>query len=423
MVYQQKIQFCFEDEIGSKGISKAEFENKQKIFAEYIAELQVESLNLLDFSNINETLENTQKIVDRIKDKAKTLYVLGTGGASLTGQTICGLFERSEKSRKIVFVDNVDPVSMDFILNDFKPKTSHILIISKSGGTIETVALTSFFLKAYLEEYSKDVIKSHFTAITETGKENTIKDIADYFKIPCFQHEYVGGRFSIFSSIGLVPALFVGLDVNQFIKGAKDVLDNFYTHKAISAPAEGAILNACFTDKNISSTILMPYIERLKNFTVWYCQIWAESLGKTEKAITPVRSLGTIDQHSQLQLYLEGKKDKLFNILINNKPNREFDNLDFVLELEEIKFLKDKTMADIMNAAAYSTIETLKLNGLPTRYFEIDGLDEESLGAISMHFILETILMAKYLGINAFDQPAVEQGKKIAIKMLKENRI
>lgn len=421
MVYQQKIQFCFEEEIGTKGISKDKFDNKADLFNKFITELETENLNLLNFDNISETLATTQNIVDRInQQRAETLYLLGTGGASLTGQTICGLFERSEKSRKVVFVDNVDPVSMDFILSDFDAENSHILIISKSGGTIETVALTSFFLKAYLKVISKEEIKNHFTTITETENANTIRNITNYFEIPCFQHELVGGRFSIFSSIGLTPALFVGLNINKFIDGAKNVLKEFYNKKIGSSPAQGAVLNACFTDKNLSSTILMPYIERLKNFTVWYCQIWAESLGKTEKAITPVRSLGTIDQHSQLQLYLDGKKDKLFNILINNKPNREFDNLNFGMELEQISFLQNKTMADVMNAAAYSTIETLKLNGLPVRYFEIDGLDEESLGAISMHFILETILMAKYLNINAFDQPAVEQGKKIAIEMLKK---
>jgi glucose-6-phosphate isomerase len=419
MFFEQKIDFCFEEVIGKSGIKRSDFLGKFEKFEKYSNNIANSNLELYDFSNLSKKVANTKKICDNIKNNFKKLYVLGTGGASLTGQTICGLLEKRRKARRIIFVDNVDPISITRIIKEIDFENSHILVISKSGGTIETVAQLLLFIQVFEEKFGKDNIKKHFTAITETTKKNVIKNICDNYKIKTHQHENVGGRFSIFSSIALVPAYFAGLDIEKFLIGASNYFDNFKNDTSKNNAFLGAILNSCFTEKNIATTVLMPYIERLKNFTVWYCQIWAESLGKTDKAITPIRALGTIDQHSQQQLFLQGKKDKIYTIIIN-KSDKEFTKFSLAKKFPEIAFLENKNMQDIMNIAGFSTAETLKQNNLPVRVIETNNLDEEVLGALAMHFILETTLMAEYLKINAYDQPAVEQGKKIAIKMLQK---
>jgi len=414
MIYQQKLTNCFKEIIGSQGIDKAVFEKTRKEFAKFFIKLKEQNLNLFNFSDVNNKLKAVDLIIKTMPININKLYVLGTGGASLTGQTICGIGDNENSQKKVYFIDNVDPKTINKITTGFDYKNSMVLVISKSGGTIETVAQFILFLKLYLKKLPKNKIRNHFRIISETRSENTIKKLADEFNINIFQHEDVGGRFSIFSTIALVPAKFMGLDIKKFLKGAKNIYEKSY-----SQAIEGAALNACFTEKNLSNSVLMPYAECLKNFTVWWCQIWAESLGKTDKAITPIRSLGTIDQHSQLQLYLEGKKDKLFTIIVN-KENVKSETLTLdKITFEGIDFLKNKKMQNIMQAAAYSTIETIASNKLPVRSIEIEKMNEETLGALAIHFILETVLMAKYLKINAYDQPAVEQGKKIAIKMLK----
>lgn len=413
MIYQQKLENCFDSKIGKQGIAKNSLEKTRKEFAKLFIKLKGQKLHLFDFSNINQKVKSVDAILKTIPKNINKLYVLGTGGASLTGQTICGIGDNENAKRKVYFIDNVDPKTLNNITENFDYKNSLILVISKSGGTIETVAQFILFLKLYSKKIPKNKINDHFRVISELRSENTIKKLADEFGIKISQHEDVGGRFSIFSSIALLPAAFMGLNIKKFLEGAK----NIYT-KNYNQAIEGAALNACFTEKNLSNSVLMPYVECLKNFTVWWCQIWAESLGKTEKAITPIRSLGTIDQHSQLQLYLEGKKDKLFTIIIN-RENIKSETLGLEkINFKEINFLKNKKMEDIMQVAALSTIETIAANKLPVRAIEIKKINEETLGALSMHFILETVLMAKYLQINAYDQPAVEQGKKIAIKML-----
>lgn len=418
MIYQQKLTDCFEAKIGKNGINLAEFKKHKLIIEGFLKEIKSENLELFNFSKAAQTLKNVENIIKTIPKNIKKLYVLGTGGASLTGQTICGIGDNENSDKKVYFIDNVDPKTINKITANFDYKNSLILVISKSGGTIETVAQFILFLKLYSNKISKDKIKNHFKVISEIHKENTIKKLADEFNIQMFQHENVGGRFSIFSSIALVPAKFMGLDIKNFLSGAKNIFE-----KNFNQAIEGAALNACFTEKNLSNSVLMPYVECLKNFTIWWCQIWAESLGKTDKAITPIRSLGTIDQHSQLQLYLSGKKDKLFTIIINNENIKSSKELKIAkVKFPEIDFLSNKKMQHIMQAAAHSTAETIALNKLPVRTISIEKLDEETLGALAMHFILETVLMAKYLKIDAYDQPAVEQGKKIAIKMLKGNK-
>jgi glucose-6-phosphate isomerase len=421
MSFKQHIDKCLDSTIGANGISVSDIEKYEKIIASNIDKLAASKFKLFDFSDIEAKVLEIENLVKNLLVNNKHLYILGTGGATLCGQTICGLCDNEILKSKITFVDNIDPKSFEFIKNNINPSESVILVNSKSGGTLETITQFAFFAEIYEETIGEDKIKDHFLVVTDADSENNIiGNIANKLSIKIIPHEKVGGRFSIFSAVGLIPASFVGLDIKSFLNGAKSELEKTFIAKKSYAVTGAAIHNAFVDIKKINATVMMPYIDRLKNYTTWYAQIWSESLGKNDIATTPIRSLGTLDQHSQLQLYLGGKKDKFFNVMYVKDAKNDFKiKLNHYFSDENLDYINNKTFSQVMNSAALATIETLAKNKSPVRVFEIDVLDEFTHGAICMHSILETVLQGLAWELNPFDQPAVEQGKHLTIKMLK----
>lgn len=421
MAFKQILINVWQEKIGNNGISKTSLETAEKLIVKEIDQIKAEKRKLFDFSDIDSKTKEIEKIVSELQKDFEYIYVLGTGGATLCGQTICGLQYQDLIKNKVHFVDNIDPKSFEFIKNNINYDKSLILVISKSGGTLETISQFAFFINIFEEKLGKNDLAKHFLVITDTDIENNkIRNIAEKLKIRVESHEKVGGRFSIFSSVSLIPAVFIGLNIKEILRGAAEEIRKTFEEKS-STSITGAALNyLMIEDRKIPNTVMMPYIDRLKNFTTWWAQIWAESLGKNDKASTPIRSLGTLDQHSQLQLYLDGKKDKFFNVMYIRERGDELKiNLNPVFKEQNLDFINNKTFANIINAAAFATIETLAKNKSPVRTFEIDKLDEFTMGAICMNFILETVLLAGVWKINAFDQPAVEQGKKLTVDLLK----
>jgi glucose-6-phosphate isomerase len=213
---------------------------------------------------------------------------------------------------------------------------------------------------------------------------------------------------------GLLPALIAGLDAYQIRDGAmsvlKPILDDGDAKEC--APAQGAVINiALAQERAINTTVLMPYLDRLVSFGLWHRQLWAESLGKDGYGTTPANALGTVDQHSQLQLYLDGPRDKFFTLLFADRANTGGLVPADLADDPELAFIAGKRMGDLMAAEQQATGETLINHNCPTRIMTIETIDEHSLGALMMHFMLETIIAADLLGVNAFDQPAVEEGK------------
>jgi glucose-6-phosphate isomerase len=182
---------------------------------------------------------------------------------------------------------------------------------------------------------------------------------------------------------------------------------------ADSAPCVGAALSIALQQaQGLNISVLMPYVDRLAYFGMWYRQLWAESLGKGGKGTTPIRAMGTVDQHSQVQLYLDGPADKMFSVMIADTAGAGGRVIaDKIGHEKELAYLGNRTMGDLLQAEAHATAATLARNGKPVRIFRIPELDEQSMGALLMHFMLETIVAADLLGVDAFDQPAVEQGK------------
>jgi glucose-6-phosphate isomerase len=267
-------------------------------------------------------------------------------------------------------------------------------------------------------------IGASFLGISEpaAGKRNGLRELLKPDGVPMLDHDpNVGGRYSVLTNVGLLPAAVAGLDIAAVRAGAAAALAPVLAGRP---PAEvpacvGAALAAALAQtRGKGIAVLMAYADRLERMTRWYVQLWAESLGKDGKGTTPIGALGPVDQHSQLQLYIGGPRDKLFTVVTVGAAGRG-PRMDAKLAaLAGEPDFAGKTMGDLIAAQGRATAETLVKNGCPVRTIHLERLDEARLGELLMHFMLETIVAAHLLGVDPFDQPAVEEGKVLAKKYL-----
>lgn len=363
------------------------------------------------------------------RDSFAHILVVGTGGSSLGGQTLVALKENTylpgrKTAPRLHFLDNVDPHTMDTLLASIDLREAGVLVISKSGGTAEIMAQTLVLLSAFSDKLGEASIAERFLAITEP-QENPLRRLAKRYGIRTLEHDpKVGGRFSVLSLVGLIPAVAAGLDVRALRQGAAEVLDALLASEQNptgSAPAIGAALHYALMQEGRSIAVLMPYCDRLSYFGMWFRQLWAESLGKDGQGSTPVRALGTVDQHSQLQLYLDGPKDKFFTLILPETAGQG-PRIDGALVREEsLAYIRDQHIGDVMAAYQHGTTQSLLKNACPVRILRLQEIDERALGALLMHFMLETVLTAHLMGVNAFDQPAVEDAKIFARDYLSQH--
>lgn len=342
-------------------------------------------------------------------NSAKKVLVLGVGGSSLGGKTLTAL----KAQEKVEFLESIDPTTIHNTLSKIDYKNTFFLVISKSGETIETICQTLIILDKLRSTKIKNFAKQ-FLFVTQSH-DNSIAKIAIEIGAEIANHpEKIGGRYSCFSIVGMLPALLCGIDAKKIRNGAKKIINDFLENDRLS---ESCASQLWLYDQGFTNNVIMPYIDALKNFTDWYRQLWAESLGKSGFGSTPINSMGTVDQHSQLQLYLEGPRDKFFTfVTLKNHPH------DFLIkDLKSCPTLfGGKKLSDIVTVEQSTTIEILRQKKLPIRLFEIKKLDEEVLGGLMMQCFLETILISYTKKINPFDQPAVELRKDLAKKILKQ---
>lgn len=365
------------------------------------------------FQHIRETVITSELIatVNHLKQFSDVI-ILGTGGSSLGGQTLCDLSDSSDC--RLHFHDNIDPHTFTGLFQKLDLKNTAVLAISKSGSTAETLMQLLFCLQQFKDESLP--IPHHFRVITEpkiSTKENPMRMLAESLGIECLDHHTgIGGRFAVFSNVGLLPALLVGLDAEKILEGARLVMESIFVEGRVSSFVEDVCLIYNLMEKGITQSIMFPYVDRLRNFSFWYRQLWAESLGKNGKGTTPVASFGTVDQHSQLQLYLDGPKDKFFTVVtLENLSSDQLGNHPIKETLDCLSLYRGKSLGDVLCAEQKATIDTLKNNGCPVRHIELTEINEQSLGALMMRFILETLAMSKLLNVDPFSQPAVEEGK------------
>ena len=378
-------------------------------------QLKEGKLELLQLPDLYEDLETLEPVAEHFIENFNDVIVLGTGGSSLGGKAIHQLADSPNMNGpNLYFIDSVDPRTFNSLLNKITPEKTGFIVISKSGQTAETITQFLLCLDIYRIKLNQYIIPNHFLIITEYTN-NPLRRLANNWKLKIANHNQdIGGRYSALSIVGLFPALVAGIDAYAIREGAKNLLVQLKNAESPEhfPPAMGALFNTALNiELGINSTVLMPYLDQLDLFSSWFQQLWAESLGKQGFGTTPIRALGTVDQHSQLQLYLDGPKDKIFTLILSQLKNQGGLISNDYSQDPELKFIAGKRMGDLMDAQQEATAKTLINRGCPTRLIRIKTLDEKTLGALLMHFMLETVLTASILNLNAFDQPAVEESK------------
>jgi glucose-6-phosphate isomerase len=432
MLYTHDISGCRAAVIGDRGLTDTALEPVVARTAgglEALRDAQASgALPLLRLPGRRDDLGPLERLAEAWRTRFETVVILGTGGSSLGGQALYALadygFGPATGAPKLVFMDNIDPDGFTALTGAFDLAKTGIIVISKSGGTAETLTQAMTLLPKQARVVGDKAMAVHALAITEPG-DNPLRRLAARWDLPVLDHDPgVGGRYSALSLVGLLPALIAGLDATAIREGAESVLDNALgaSSPADVPPAVGAALNlALLRDNGVSATVMLPYLDRLRRFAAWHGQLWAESLGKGGAGTTPVDALGTVDQHSQLQLWLDGPPDKLFTVLTGPYAGTGARiDADLATSLG-IDYLAGRTMGDLMGAEQQATIDTLIANKRPTRVMAFDRLDAATLGALMMHFMLETMLAAHLFEVDAFDQPAVEHGKVLARQYLRES--
>jgi glucose-6-phosphate isomerase len=370
-------------------------------------------------------------VAKRLANGATDIVLLGTGGSSLGGQTLAQLADHAvpgagalRSAPRLHFMDNLDPATFGTLLERLPLATTRFVAISKSGGTGETLMQTIAVLTALQQAGLAARLPELVLGLSEPvkgNKRNGLRELLTRHNIPLLDHDPgVGGRFSVLTNVGLLPAAVAGLDIAAIREGAAAALASVLNKAApADVPAAvGAALAVALAERGKTISVLMAYADRLERFTRWYVQLWAESLGKDGKGTTPLAALGPVDQHSQLQLFIAGPRDKLFTIITVDCAGRGPRMDPALATLAGEPTFGNKAIGDLVAAQGRATAETLAKNGCPVRTIHLARLDERALGALLMHFMLETIIAARLLGVDAFDQPAVEEGKVLAKQYL-----
>jgi glucose-6-phosphate isomerase len=366
---------------------------------------------------------------DKLRDGATDVVFLGTGGSSLGGQALAQLKDyavpglgRFAAEPRVHFLDNLDPLTFGRLLETLPLETSRFVAISKSGGTgetlMQTIAVLSALDRAGLRPRAGELLLG--VSEPERGeKANGLRRLLEPEGVRFLDHHTgIGGRYSVLTNVGLLPAAVLGLDLAAIRRGAADALAPLREENSDAAAALGAAVNVAAAMEGKVICVLMAYADRLERLTRWWVQLWAESLGKDGKGLQPVGAIGPVDQHSQLQLYLGGPDDKLFTVMTTGVAGQGPAMDAALAERAGEPGFAGKRVGDLVAAQGRATADTLARNGRPTRRLHVERLDERAMGELLMHFMLETILTGYALGVDPFDQPAVEEGKVLAKRYL-----
>lgn len=444
VLFEQRIEGCFKGAIGDGGLDEGGFarviETARGAFDKLKGLRADGGLGLLGVGDtIGAVSAEVNEAYARLAQGAGKVVFFGTGGSGLGGQTLAqfggwsipGVSAlgdeggRSESRPKTRFYDNLDPFTMEAALGRMDLERTRFVVTSKSGGTPETLSQALAAIGAVRKAGLEAKIPELFLGITEprkAGSTNGLRDLLESFGVTCLDHHTgIGGRFAVLTNVGLLPGRTRGADPARVLAGAKAVIDQLEQSADGSdfAPLVAAALAVELANqRGIKVQVMMPYADRLGRLGDWYVQLWAESLGKDGKGTTPLGCLGPLDQHSQLQLFMDGPKEHYLTF-VRQPMAGAGPRIDAELAKRAgIDVLADKTIGDLVGAQSHAVPQALMQAGRPVRIFELPGLDEEVMGALLMHFMLETILAGWLFGVDPFDQPAVELGKVLTRQRL-----
>jgi len=358
------------------------------------------TLNVLsDKYEFNFKIKNLKKF-----KKYKTIAIIGMGGSILGAEAIYSFLKKKIK-KKVYFFNNIKTKKNKIFKKKKNLNKVLFLIISKSGNTIET--LSNFSTLNIIKKNAKNLI------IISEKKNNLLYLISKKYNLFYIEHKsYIGGRYSVLSEVGMLPAYFMGVNIFKI----RSKIKIFLTSKKIFLKDSALKLANLLNSKKFNNLIFLNYSPEIEKFLYWSQQLIAESLGKKGKGFLPVISSAPKDHHSLLQLYLDGPRDKIFNIFSLDDTTKE--KVVFKKDIDSKSFLNKKNLNFIKNAQKRALIASLKKNKIPFREFKINKVNEEVIGELFSYFVLETVIVGKLIKINPFDQPAVEQVKTYTKKFL-----
>lgn len=390
-----------------KNISKKSVKKLSKDFKKIIKKIKENTEN--SNNNLN-VLSDDYKFNFKIKDlkkfnKFNSLAIVGMGGSILGSEAIYK-FLREKIKKKVYFFNDINTQKISKFKKEVNINKTVFLIISKSGNTVET--LSNLFSLKILGKSKKNII------IIAEKKDNVLYSLSRKLNLFYIEHkDYIGGRYSVLSEVGIIPAYLMGLNINKLRKNSKKYLLSKNTKFLQDSTTKLANI---LLQKKITNLVFLNYCPELEKFLFWCQQLIAESLGKNRKGFFPVISNVPKDHHSLLQLYLDGPRDKLFHIFSSETKLKE--KINTKKYTNQINYLHNKSLNKIKIAQKNALIKSFKKYKIPFREFKINRFDEETLGELFSYYVLETAIVGKLIGIDPFDQPAVEQVKIYTKKLL-----
>jgi len=370
---------------------------------------------------------DTLPMVDEVKkselyldSNIENIVVIGIGGSSLGIKAIMQMLP-NQTTKPIYFLENSDPVNISQIFSKLKKSNTAFIVISKSGGTIETISIFKTALDYFkIDLESTDAKK--IVAITDSG--SSLSKFADEYKIAQYNIPFnVGGRFSVLSAVGIVPLVLAGFNATAILNGASEFLESFFARKE-----DHILRKALYYTQNADRqmiNVVFSYASNMENLSKWYVQLWGESLGKITKTgkkvgLTPIGLIGSTDQHSFLQLIMEGPRDKTVTFINVENFENDLKIADISLKhIEKTDFINGNSFNNLINSQCDATKESLVQSGISVDSITYDKVDEENIGSTIIYYELLTSISGVMLDINTYNQPGVELGKTILEKKFK----
>jgi glucose-6-phosphate isomerase len=404
------------------GLQSGELDEIQSRLQEAVDELLGRPPGFMRLPKTGEYTEASVRLAEEIRGSGATDFIhVGIGGSALGPMALHNALNHpyhnvlpDRRGPRIHFAENTDPNTLGAILDVVDPDGTWVNVVTKSGSTAETMA-NFLVIRDFLIESVGDFGYQSRTVVTTDPEEGFLKQIAereDLKVLPIPQD--VGGRFSVLTPVGLLPAAVTGLDVGALLAGAAQCVDEV-NEEGVEHPAVvGAAMHYLMdTARGRNVRVMMPYADALERLAAWFVQLWAESLGKDGKGSTPHGAVGTTDQHSQVQLYMEGPQDKVIEIVEVETHPRDLEISEAYEDLEGVGYLGGHTLAELLNVECDATRRALAEAGRPNSTIKLGAVSEENLGYIFQALEVQTAVAGSLYGVNAFDQPGVEAGKQI----------
>lgn len=364
----------------------------------------------------------TAKTTARRFAHKKLLVHVGIGGSALGPEMLLSALGIAS-GKQVQFLNNIDPDMLARQQRDWTVDNTLFYVVSKSGTTAETVAALSI-ITSWLTKNGVNSTdwKEHIVLCTDPQKGD-LRIFAREHHLSCLEvPANIGGRYSVLSDVGLFPAAWAGINVDQLLLGAEQIRPSLiHTDPKLNILTSTALWIEAHRKDGQDLTVLMPYSSLLKDFTAWWVQLWAESLGKDGKGLTPVMAYGATDQHSQMQLFMQGPADKVM-LLINVAKHPQDFTLQNSLSFGSAKALAPFTLSQLLEAEFTGTLKALKEAKRPYAHYTLNEINASTVGGLILFFESLTVAVGILLGIDPFNQPGVEAGKKYAQEWLSLHR-